>query len=225
MDRQRRPAPQWLRNWRQLMLDVIILAEGYVMQAKAAARQKAYPASSAMRAAARSWAQEIGWAVPPASVPAGAPPPPTHRPYHEKDRQRQMCEHTNADGEPTLKTYTAAKQQWMLCNLCGRRWRQQGKEWVVDDKDTPGRVPASRLVAAALRPSSVQSQPPSRARRTTHEPMMPASSSSAASTRVRRQQVAYERSGQNPKALDLAVPSESEWSAVHFDSDPGMEDV
>ena len=54
---------------------------------------------------------------------------------------------------------------------------------------------------------------------------MPASSSSAASTRVRRQQVAYERSGQNPKALDLAVPSESEWSEVQFDSEPGMEDV
>jgi len=84
-------------------------------------------------------------------------PPPTgsrHEAYAIAAARRDRCEHS-----ATSKPYTAAKIQWLKCNVCGRRWRssvhgQTDARWVIDDRDDPNRTPASTSTGSAASTSS-----------------------------------------------------------------------
>jgi len=125
-------------RWTVLMQNWLSLAFLWVHHAWAAARLLAYPASTVARAKAATFARVLGYATAEAAAQGSLPPPMSQSPsYHAKDLARSRCDHKRANDSFATKQYNRAGHNWMLCQLCERRWKLVAEQWQISDKDAP----------------------------------------------------------------------------------------
>ena len=154
-----RPAPESLKRWRRLVLSAMRAFEAMV---DTACRLVKIDLKYPNRARVDEEFRRMGYVSvhhqaevlirsrkTPSGAPASLSKPKAAETYAILSERREKCSHTDEDGNPMVRKYTAGRAgNFSECLKCGRRWKynNDSKTWEMHDRELV-RQGASRALA------------------------------------------------------------------------------